>query len=377
MWIGDYEEIKKDAVQGVVKAMDPVALNPDARYFLSYSGESSANLMDERRLGLPVDELIDDAARDRLADPQACEHCPIEPGDVVAVLNYGFVEFMDCMGSDDDIADAARTSYTGGKKAQANASLIRYLLRHQHTTPFEMGELKFRVYIPIFVYRQMFRHRTANQLEPEVSEAITNDTAFQTYSVQNEMSGRYVEMPDHYYIPEAASIQKQSDTNKQGRADGGFSPEEQAGIQYRLSDEVKAMRSWYQASTQQGVAKELARVNLPLSQYTLLIWKIDLKNLMHFCALRLHPHAQFEVREYARALMAVVKSRFPITAEAFEDYVINAERFTREEVRALRDTMSTEQRVAVWHMFAARVKNSRERAEFAAKLGLPSVPERE
>ncbi|NUQ35683.1 MAG: FAD-dependent thymidylate synthase [Planctomycetaceae bacterium] len=364
-----FTAVPADKSKHIVEALAPVAMNPDARYFLGRGGFDPAKLAEETRFGLSVSQLLDKGAISSLAGGKSSDS-EYKPGDTIGVLNYGFVEYMEAMGDDDAIADAARTSYTGGKRTRSNEGLLRYLLRHQHTTPFEMGEFKFRVYIPIFVYRQMFRHRTASQLEPEIADCITNDTAFQSFSVQNEMSGRYVEMPNHYFLPELASIQKQSTDNKQGRNEGTFSPAEQKALRDKFQREVGTMRQWYEASLKDDVAKELSRVNLPLSQYTLLIWKIDLKNLMHFIALRAHGHAQYEVREYARALLAFVRTRFPVTASAFEDYMISGDRFSRGEIEALRTVLTEQQREKVYQHFAEQVKNSRERAEFAAKLGI-------
>ncbi len=380
MIIGNYKILGKNVFPLVEQALAPIPLNPEARYLITPNSLGRAeHFAEETRFGCSVAELLKNqeitelvqANRNPDFDPiHNPEAGKFEKGDMLGVHNFGFVEFMDVMGSDDEIADAARTSYTGGKKARANRGLLRYLMRHQHTTPFEMGELKFRLYIPIFVYRQLFRHRTANQLEPEMADCISNDSAFQTYSVQNEMSGRYVEMPDHYYLPEVSGIEKQSLDNKQGRSQGAFDPSEQAQIQKRLKIEVEQMREWYRTSLEQGVAKELSRANLPLSQYTLLIWKINLKNLLHFIALRLHPHAQYEVREYAWALYAIAHSCFPVATEAFDDYALHAQRFTREELHALQLHLSSEQKAAIFKAFQEKVSNSREQAEFALKLGL-------
>jgi thymidylate synthase ThyX len=224
--------------------------------------------------------------------------------------------------------------------------------------------------LPIFVYRQLFRHRTASQLEPEVADCISNDTAFQTFSVQIEMSGRYVEMPDHYYLPEPGAIHIQSLDNKQGRSEGGLSLAERMAIRGRLEAEIREMRAWYGKSLDMNLAKELARANLPLSQYTLLIWKIDLKNLLHFIRLRIHPHAQYEVREYARALLAVVWSTFPVTAQAFDDYELGAQRFSRMEMQALLAQLSPNQRAAAVAAYKSLSGNAREVGEFGGKLGV-------
>lgn len=369
--VGGFEIVEPGKNPGIVASLSPVPVNPDGRYLIARSELAGTTLARETRFGMPVRELLSSdaiASADNATDTSPGE--ALKPGDTLACLNYGFVEFADVMGTDDDIANAARTSYTGGKSVRANEGLIRYLLRHHHTTPFEMGELKIRLYIPIFVYRQLFRHRTASQLEPEVADCISNDTAFQAFSVQNEMSGRYVEMPDHYYVPELAAIQRQSTDNKQGRSADGITADERVAIRARFVSEIKAMRAGYQASLKDDLAKELARANLPLSQYTLLVWKIDLKNLLHFIALRLHPHAQYEVREFARALYAVVQSTFPIAASAFDDYMLGGVRLTRTEAAALAANVPEEHRMATYKAFCKQISNKRERAEFAEKLGL-------
>ena len=371
MLIGGYASVGTSKRAAIISRLQPVAVNPESRYLISRSSLADSRLADETRFGLPVPEVLDTEEIATAEGASEASGDPLAIGDTLGVLNVGFVEYMDCMGSDGEIADAARTSYTGGKRSQKDAALLRYLMRHQHTTPFEMGTLKFRLYIPIFVYRQLFRHRTASQLEPDIADCITNDTAFQKFSVQNEMSGRYVEMPDHYYIPELAGIQKQSTDNKQGRDAASYTREEQRAIRESIVRDTAAARERYQSSLDRGVAKELGRAILPLSQYTLLVWKIDLKNLLHFVHLRIHAHAQYEVREYARALLAVVRSAFPICAEAFSDYMIDGERLTRQEIEALRDSMTKADREKVLAAFCARVSNSRERGEFAVKLGIP------
>jgi len=377
MITGGYQAIHADKFPLIDAAMKPVPLNPEARYLIAaseFTGADGQAMGDERRFGVQAKDVLTATQLSSLRAPQAGQGVvpgsDLKPGDMLSVLNCGFVEFMDVMGDDDSVADAARTSYTGGKTKQKNAGLLRYLLRHHHTTPFEMGEIKFRLYLPIFVYRQLFRHRTASQLEPEVADCISNDTAFQMFSVQNEMSGRYVEMPDHYYLPEPGAIHIQSLDNKQGRSDGGLTIEEKLGVRSRLESEIREMRSWYGKSLKMNLAKELARANLPLSQYTLLIWKIDLKNLLHFIKLRIHPHAQYEVREYARALLAVVWSTFPVTAQAFDDYELGAQRFSRMEMEALLAQLSPKQREAAVAAYKQASGNAREVGEFGAKLGI-------
>jgi thymidylate synthase (FAD) len=233
-------------------------------------------------------------------------------------LNHGFVELVDYMGSDVDIERAARVSYTGGENEERppekTNGLIRYLMRKRHTTPFEMCELKFRIAAPMFVWRQWIRHRTANV---------------------NEFSGRYSELPDLFYVPEPEQIQKQSTANHQGRGDA-FSPDEQKQFQAYFQLDQRRMRASYDHFIGSDMAKELARINLPVAQYTLAVWKMDLHNLLHFLALRLDPHAQYEIRVYAEAIADITAQCFPLTWQAFEDYVRNAVTFSAAECMAIR-----------------------------------------
>lgn len=287
----------------------------------------------------------------------------IEKNAMISCLNYGFVEIQDWMGSDSDIIAAARTSYAG-KRSSADGALLRYLLRHQHTTPFECTALKFRIYMPIVVYRQFFRHRTASQMEPEF---ISNDSAFQKFSVQNEMSGRYVELPDHFYIPEDRRLQFQSKENRQGSA-GQLQEEDRLTARHHINNALKACRHAYQELLRLGVARETARNVLPLTQYTLLIWKIDLKNLLHFLSLRLDPHAQWEVREYAKAIADVVSCLFPETWSAFLDYQLGGIRFSKDEMASMAGQWSMDDVEAMIGEFAKKTSNIREREEFKQKL---------
>lgn len=238
----------------------------------------------------------------------------------IAVHNHGFVELLDVMGSDADIEQAARVSFTAGedeeRTIEQRRGLIRYLMRHRHTTPFEMAELKFRIALPIFVWRQWIRHRTASV---------------------NEISGRYAVLPDLYYVPEPERVRYQSKSNKQGSAAETLADAE--GEVRRFQDEHEDAREQYMVRVGSGMAKELARINLPLSQYTVMVWKIDLHNLFHFLALRLDGHAQSEIRDYAEAIAAMVRPRFPLSWEAFEDFRLNAITLTGPEVEAMRKVM--------------------------------------
>lgn len=232
-------------------------------------------------------------------------------------LDHGFVGLVEHMGSDESIDESARMSYGKGTRTITDRrNLIRYLVRHQHTSPIEMGEVRFHLKVPIFVMRQLVRHRTASL---------------------NEYSGRYSEMTDEMYIPETTRIQTQSLTNKQGSGeafDEGLAKSVQMLIDVSQEDSYGA----YEELIAAGLARELARCVLPVSNYTELYWKIDLKNFFHLAKLRLDPHAQWEIVSLAQLMYDAVKPLFPITCEAFEDYWLNARSysaFDRELVKQL------------------------------------------
>lgn len=232
-------------------------------------------------------------------------------------LDKGFVRLVDIMGGDESIVQAARVSYgRGTKTVSEDRNLIRYLMRHRHTSPFEMVEYKFHIKLPIFVARQWIRHRTANV---------------------NEYSGRYSVMPDEFYVPSPEDVRTQSKSNKQGRSDEPI-PEEIA-IEFikDLQDTQNILYEKYNNYLSKEIARELARINLPLSTYTEWYWKIDLHNLFHFLELRLHPTAQFEIREYAKVIAYIVKETCPIAYQAFEDYRLNAVTFSAVELKVLKN----------------------------------------
>jgi len=236
------------------------------------------------------------------------------------VLDHGFVRLVDFMGDDGAIVQAARVSYgKGTKKVSRDRELIRYLLGHQHTSPFEMVEFKFHVKLPIFVARQWIRHRTANV---------------------NEYSGRYSVMKEEFYQPEAEQIRLQSDVNRQGRSDEQFPPDLQEDFLSHASEIQKQVYERYTRYIGAGLAREIARINLPLSLYTEWYWKIDLHNLLHFLRLRMDPHAQYEIRQYANVMAEIVKAVCPITWEAFEDYILHAQKFSAIELKILKATLS-------------------------------------
>ncbi len=232
------------------------------------------------------------------------------------VLNHGFVRLVDYMGGDESIVQAARVSYgKGTKTVSEDRTLIRYLMRHQHTTPFEMVEFKFHVKLPIFVARQWIRHRTANV---------------------NEYSGRYSIMTDEFYVPEEGTIKPQSSVNKQGREEQEVPSHIRKRVLEILLQEQQSAFKGYQEMLGYNIARELARINLPLSLYTQWYWKIDLHNLFHFLKLRLDKHAQYEIKVYAEKMAEIVKTVVPMAYEAFEDYVLNSVTFSKEELKLIK-----------------------------------------
>jgi len=233
-------------------------------------------------------------------------------GKELKCLDKGFVRLIDVMGDDSSIVQAARVSYgKGTKSVRMDRELIRYLLRHKHTSPFEMVEFKFHVKLPIFVARQWIRHRTANV---------------------NEYSGRYSEMKDEFYIPDIDQIRTQSSTNRQSRGEDSLPDDISGGIISKMEETQSQLYASYKEYLEDGLARELARINLPLSAYTEWYWKIDLHNLLHFLRLRLDHHAQYEIRVYAEKLGEIVKLATPIVWEAFEDYILNSLSFSSQEL---------------------------------------------
>ena len=237
------------------------------------------------------------------------------------IHEHGFVRLIDVMGDDSSIADAARVSYgTGTRSVSDNRNLIRYLVRHKHTSPLEMVEVKFHLKLPIFVMRQLVRHRTASL---------------------NEYSGRYSIMSDDCYVPELDYIQPQSKTNNQGRGDDGLSDRWKARYQETINDiRYKCLVAYdfligNESVEHGGLTRELARTVLPVSNYTECYWKMDLHNFFHFCRLRMDDHAQQEIQDYAKVMYEMVKPEVPIAAEAFEDYSLYSISLSRMELSVL------------------------------------------
>lgn len=292
------------------------------------------------------------------------------------VLDHGFVRVIDYMGNSPAISQAARVSYGEGTKSiNDDRGLVRYLMRRRHTTPFEMCEIKLHVKLPVFVARQWIRHRTANV---------------------NEHSARYSILNNEFYVPEPSAIQPQSKTNKQGRE--GDLPDDvkhamietirqQSQGSYQLYEELFTGWPFFDADgnlkpgfvdpddqgphmEEHGMAREMARMVLPVNVYTEWYWKVDLHNLLHFLSLRADPHAQMEIRVYADIICEIVKGWLPHVWEAFEDYRINAHTFSGIEMQALRDMMAAtdwaHEKVAVY----PEGMSKRELGEFAAALGI-------
>ncbi|MCL2069387.1 MAG: FAD-dependent thymidylate synthase [Treponema sp.] len=232
------------------------------------------------------------------------------------VLDKGFIRLVDYMGSDQRVVQSARVSYGEGSKTyREDAALIDYLLRNSHTSPFEQVVLTFHVKLPIFVARQWIRHRTARL---------------------NEISGRYSVMKDEFYIPEAGDLALQSTDNKQGRSDAALEEGAAEKIRAAFAEGQKAAYTAYSSLVDEGLARELARINLPLSLYTEWYWQIDLHNLFHFLKLRLDSHAQKEIRLYAQVLFEIAKKVAPRCCESFERHVLSGVSFSGEELAELR-----------------------------------------
>jgi thymidylate synthase (FAD) len=251
----------------------------------------------------------------------------------VPLLDHGFVRCIDYMGDDAAIVQAARVSYgRGTRRVSEDAGLIRYLMRHRHSTPFEMCEIKFHVKLPIFVARQWIRHRMANV---------------------NEYSARYSVLDREFYIPAPAQLAAQSASNRQGRGDvlTGTEAEHVLGL---LRDDAARCYDHYAEMlnedaegvavdpARQGLARELARMNLTLNMYTQWYWKIDLHNLLHFCSLRADAHAQYEIRVYADAILDMVRAWVPAAYDAFREYRLGAVTMSAQMVVVLKRMLDGE-----------------------------------
>ena len=251
-------------------------------------------------------------------------HCVVPAAEEILdkeypVLDKGFVRLVDYFGGDQRIVQSARVSYgEGTKSVSQDGALIDYLLRHQHTSPFEQVVMTFHVKMPIFVARQWVRHRTGRM---------------------NEVSGRYSIMKDEFYVPAEDKVSPQSTDNKQGRATEAFDKETADKIITKLEEGQKAAYESYNELIDSGLAREIARINLPLSLYTEFYWEMDLHNLFHFLKLRLDSHAQYEIRVYAEVILEICKKVAPMATESFINHMNQGVSFSGEEMRALRDVM--------------------------------------
>ena len=274
-----------------------------------------------------------------------------ESGDhhqMIEVHELGFVKLISVMGDDTEVENAARISYgKGTRKVSQTRNLIRYLMRHKHTSPFEMCEVKFHLKLPIFVMRQLVRHRTANL---------------------NEYSGRYSVMSNEYYLPQADYLQKQSTTNNQGRNE--VLPNK-GSLHFEFNRVYDTAQITYENLLEEDLARELSRIVLPVANYTECIWKIDLHNFFHFIRLRSDSHAQREIRDYSDAMYELVKPKFPLCCEAFEDYVRDAVTFSKHEMELIRE--------AIWDgrggLQESEHLGKRETKEFLEKLEVKGEPE--
>jgi len=247
------------------------------------------------------------------------------------VLDHGFIRVIDYMGDDNAVIQAARVSYGKGTKAvNEDRGLIRYLMRHYHTTPFEMCEIKLHVKLPVFVARQWIRHRTANV---------------------NEYSARYSILDGEFYLPQPEQMMFQSTDNKQGRQ--GVMPPEMSSVLLRVlkEDATRAYRNYEHMTYNNpddpndpdnvNFARELARINLPTSIYTQWYWKTDLHNLLHFLRLRADSHAQFEIRQYAETISDIIAGWVPLVREAAEDYLFSGVQLSRMELFMVREIVKS------------------------------------
>lgn len=286
----------------------------------------------------------------------ALEEVLYEP---IPLLDHGFLRVIDYMGDDNAVVQAARVSYgRGTKKVSEDRGLIMYLMRHWHTTPFEMAEIKFHVKLPIFVARQWIRHRTASV---------------------NEYSARYSILDKEFYLPAPEQLAAQSSANRQGRGDVLEGEEAQRVLDLLRGDAERtyADYAWMlnEGTEEQpadpdrsGLARELARMNLTLNTYTQWYWKTNLHNLMHFLRLRADPHAQYEIRVYAEKMLDIMKRWVPITTEAFIEHRMESASLSRTALAAVKRMIAGEQVTAATSGLSAR-----EWRELAATLGLPEA----
>lgn len=267
--------------------------------------------------------------------------------EAASFLDHGQVVLLEVMGSDESIDQSARMSYQGSsvkRKPTKIRNLLRYLLKNGHTSPFEMAQLRFAVRLPLFIDRQFVRHRTFSR---------------------NEVSARYTVLEDRFYIPALEDICTQSEDNKQGSG-SPLPPDGAALVREDILRQTESAYACYQRLLDEGVARELARIVLPLNVYTEMVVSIDLHNLFNFLRLRVDKHAQKQIRDFANAMYSLVKPHFPIACEAFEDYVRDSIKMSAKEldvVRRFLDVNTIEE-----HLALNNELSSREAKELLTKL---------
>lgn len=246
----------------------------------------------------------------------------------VPVLDHGYIQYIDHMGKEPSIVEAARQSTDGSFRGwepyaghpKGDAGFLEFLYRHEHSTPFEMCELLLEVQAPIFVFREWMRHRTFSY---------------------NEMSGRYVKMPNLHYVPAKERMVAQSKTNKQGSAEALLDPELGDYLMGRFEEEQAEIYRNYEKALEGGLAREVARVNTPVSRYSRMRVKGNLRNWLHFLKLRMAPNAQYEIRVYANEVAKIVKELWPRSWELFEEYDLYAKKLSRTELKEYNEWLAT------------------------------------
>ena len=324
----------------------------DNRRFAKPDVTMPLDMTEDKSRQTEIDEVRALTATTRRATVAALEDILYQ---IIPVLDHGFIRVVDYMGDDDAVVQAARVSYgRGTKQVSQDAGLINYLMRHRHTTPFEMCEIKFHVKLPVFVARQWIRHRTANV---------------------NEYSARYSVMDREFYIPATEQLAAQSSANRQGRGDVLKGDEAARVLQLLKEDSTRAYDHYEEMLNEredgtvidegrQGFARELARMNLPVNIYTQWYWKTDLHNLLHFLSLRADSHAQYEIRVYADAMMDVLRKWMPLAADAFEQYRMGGAHLSAKGLEIVKRMLAGE---AVDHSSSGL--SAREWRELMASLG--------
>lgn len=277
---------------------------------------------------------------------------PAPLGRKVYIMNLGYIQLLDVMGSDSTICNDARMSYLGQRPISDDQTLINTLMRESHTSPFEMGEMKWLVHCPVFVARQWVRHRTASL---------------------NEVSGRYVELPPEFYIPDPVEVMGQGTSGNNQVGDGVLPASTRRDFVDHTERSATRQRAVYEEALRRGVSREMARINLPLTQKTTFVWKNDLHNIMKFLKSRCSPSAQPQIREYAQIMMGDFSAMFPKTSVAFDEYVVHAHNFSATELQMLVETLDNDAKTKLTEAAETRITSKRQRRQFMAALDIPVI----